>query len=43
MRALVIRDGRVAHAGPADRFDDEVPEGLASLLEDGRGEDDDDR
>ena len=40
---VVIRDGRVAHAGPADRFDDEVPEGLASLLEEGRGEDDDDR
>jgi putative ABC transport system ATP-binding protein len=32
---VVVREGHVAHAGPADRFDEDVPEGLTALLEGG--------
>lgn len=39
---IVVRDGTVAHDGPADRFDDDVPEGLTALLDEpAEGGDDD--
>lgn len=31
---VVIRDGSIAHAGPADALDRDVPDGLLSLLDD---------
>jgi ABC-type sugar transport system ATPase subunit len=40
---IVVRAGTVAHDGPADRFDEDVPDGLTALLDDhlGGGDDDD--
>lgn len=39
---IVVRDGTVAYDGPADRFDDDVPEGLTALLDEpSEGGDDD--